>query len=971
MEDPKKSSSLQNTFLTPDIYNDLSDYLRQRLVKKGDNKEITNTRIGDNTKGIYGGSYHIPDAEYKTVFLPLVYNHVFKSKKKEYLTEKQLVTGGPLVVDVDLRHDLSIDERQYTLEHVDDLIYLYLEIIKQIYQVDSNTKFPVFVFQKPSVNVCKEKDCTKDGIHILFGIKTDHNVQQIIRQKVIKEIPNIWKDLILKNSWNDVFDEGISKGTTNWQLFGSRKPGNERYALTLIKEVSFDPGDGEIICADKKVTDFDMSKNLYKLSVRNKENALMFMRNDFIANVYGEFVNQNKKTKANTPIVISQSRSNLFNDISCITSIKCFEELELLKNEFLDDVSKTINEYDLKTIFEYVNILPESYYGEGSYDKWLRVGWALKNTSDKGLLIWIWMSAKSRTFSYSSISDLCDKWRGFERRSQGGITKSSIIYWAKRDVYDEYMKIYTETVDYYIENILNTVPVKGRAPDYDLALVLNQMVRDEFVCVSIGKNEWFRFKNNSRWYTDERGVSLSRLISTTMRPLFNSKTTGFMKNISRENLEVIEHTSNIVNHVPTDDEENDENKDRTKKALAICDRLGNTADKQSIMKQAQEICYDDTFCERLDANPYLLGFENGVIDFKEKVFRKGHPEDCVSFSTKINYIVLTKMHEPIIKEINDFMDKLFPDENLRKYMWEHLASTLIGTSSAINQMFNNYLGIGSNGKSILIMLMQYVLGDYYAEVSPTLITGERTKMGGLQPELAQLKGIRLAVMNEPDKRETINEGKMKQYTSGKDQVSCRAPYQTKTMTYTPQFNLVVVCNALMNVKANDHGTWRRIRVVEFESLFTDNPVDDDPEKPYQYKPDRTIEQKFKDWAPVFASMLVSIVFKTDGKVNDVARVLSRSKEYQKSQDYISEFVDDRLVKASDKRVKKMELNNEFALWYSANYGGKGPSPKELHEYMNKEFGRAKNQVWNGVGIKYDNDMLNDDDVIDQDDIEKL
>ena len=56
MEDPEKSSSLQNSFLTPDIYNDLSDYLRQRLVKKGDNKEITNTRIGDNTKGIYGNA---------------------------------------------------------------------------------------------------------------------------------------------------------------------------------------------------------------------------------------------------------------------------------------------------------------------------------------------------------------------------------------------------------------------------------------------------------------------------------------------------------------------------------------------------------------------------------------------------------------------------------------------------------------------------------------------------------------------------------------------------------------------------------------------------------------------------------------------------------------------------------------------------------------------------------------------------
>ena len=35
-------------------------------------------------------------------------------KNKEYLTEKQLSKGGPLLIDIDLRYDESIQTRQHT-----------------------------------------------------------------------------------------------------------------------------------------------------------------------------------------------------------------------------------------------------------------------------------------------------------------------------------------------------------------------------------------------------------------------------------------------------------------------------------------------------------------------------------------------------------------------------------------------------------------------------------------------------------------------------------------------------------------------------------------------------------------------------------------------------------------------------------------------------------------------------------------
>jgi P4 family phage/plasmid primase-like protien len=264
----------------------------------------------------------------------------------------------------------------------------------------------------------------------------------------------------------------------------------------------------------------------------------------------------------------------------------------------------------------------------------------------------------------------------------------------------------------------------------------------------------------------------------------------------------------------------------------IVGRLAKTNDKKNIMTEAKELFFDPEFLSKLDTNPYLLCFENGVIDFKTKQFRKGYPDDYLSKTTKINYISISpQLHEPIINEINDFMYKLFPIKELHDYMWEHLASTLIGTSS--NQTFNMYIGVGQNGKSVLISLMEMVLGEYKGDVPLSLVTDKRTKIGGLAPEMVALKGVRYAVMQEPSKGDRINEGVMKQITSGIDPIQARSPYMTQSITFIPQFKLVVCSNEFMEIKSQDHGTWRRIRVVDFMSLFVETPKQGDIEKPYQ------------------------------------------------------------------------------------------------------------------------------------------
>ena len=206
---------------------------------------------------------------------------------------------------------------------------------------------------------------------------------------------------------------------------------------------------------------------------------------------------------------------------------------------------------------------------------------------------------------------------------------------------------------------------------------------------------------------------------------------------------------------------------------------------------------------KLDPNPYLLCLNNYVVDFKKNTGSHWQPDDYISKCTNIDYIPLSEIKDSeSIKEVKTFIEQLFPNEDLRQYMWQHLASTLIGNND--NQTFNIYTGSGRNGKSKLVELMSKMLGEYKAYVPITLVTQKRVGIGNTSSEIVQLMGIRYAVMQEPSKGEVINEGIMKEITGG-DPIQGRALFKD-TITYIPQYNLVVCTNVLLDIKTNDDGT---------------------------------------------------------------------------------------------------------------------------------------------------------------------
>ena len=100
----KKQTSKMTT--SSSSANEYDQYIKQFYIKKGETGSsglsFTHTRIPSQEHGVSGGTFCIPP-EKLPEFWSKYSKHVITNRRHEYLTEKQLQNGGPILVDLDFR----------------------------------------------------------------------------------------------------------------------------------------------------------------------------------------------------------------------------------------------------------------------------------------------------------------------------------------------------------------------------------------------------------------------------------------------------------------------------------------------------------------------------------------------------------------------------------------------------------------------------------------------------------------------------------------------------------------------------------------------------------------------------------------------------------------------------------------------------------------------------------------------------
>jgi len=249
-------------------------------------------------------------------------------------------------------------------------------------------------------------------------------------------------------------------------------------------------------------------------------------------------------------------------------------------------------------------------------------------------------------------------------------------------------------------------------------------------------------------------------------------------------------------------------------------------------------CEGETLFNLLDSKPYLVGFKNGVFDLLNNEFRETQPTDFISMHVGYDYVA--ERNTKIEDEINTFWEKILPNKELRDY-WTLIKATCLSAGNP-HELFIILTGTGSNGKSKDLELLDKTLGAYADTIeNAVFIAGKSKNAQGPTPSLAKASKKRFVKMSEPEKREPLNWGKIKEYTGG-DKIEVRGLYNDP-IVFKPQFKLLLQCNDIPRVSnlGSSDGEERRTVIIPFEQKFYKDAKDG------QNKADTTLSSKFDGW----------------------------------------------------------------------------------------------------------------------------
>jgi len=275
----------------------------------------------------------------------------------------------------------------------------------------------------------------------------------------------------------------------------------------------------------------------------------------------------------------------------------------------------------------------------------------------------------------------------------------------------------------------------------------------------------------------------------------------------------------------------------------------------------------------LDKDPFLLGVKNGVVDLKTGKLIAPNPSVLVVKRANVNF-------DPTAEapRFRKFLEEVVPDAELRAFLVRLLAYLTTGSINEHYWFF--FVGGGRNGKSILMRVMERLLGDYSKKISVEMLmkTGPK-QQGSPSPEILQLQGRRFVYANETTEGQRLDDARIKDLTGG-DTLSGRALY-SDFASFDPTHKLLITGNNYPIVHDDSHGFWARVVVFPFDVSFTEDQID------------RNLEGKLLKEVPGILNIVLEGMkdYLANGlQVPD--RLTKATQAYRSDQDTIQQFINE-------------------------------------------------------------------------------
>ena len=965
--------------------------------------------------GQTGGKYFISDEDYPEYF-DLTYKYIFVEKGRPMnMIEQPSPTGPkPLVIDLDFRYrkDRALDH-PFELNHIRSFIERLTEGLNTFFNLEAYESLRFFICLRPQAYEDKAKGEIKDGVHIECpDLVLSYEKQAVLRRWMLGQdaVNDSFKGTGFTNPIVEIYDESCTR-KQGWFLYGESKPNIPAYDLKSV--LVYNPTtDGWLTEQPSNYTPRELLELLsirYNLVVDDNE-----VKED-VKPLFDRLTNASL-TGANQPQLGVVKLDSIDQNILVHEALADAAAMKAPDTSYEDiDLVK-------RFVRECLSVERATGYDTWKRVGWCLHNIA---PTEEMFSLWLEFSAKSPKAAENDIAKLQRAWiTGMRKEGDGRrLTIRSLRHWANEDNPVAFKDILEKDIINYVLHYVTpthnhvarlmrrmfqdnyAASINSRSTEWfefdgekhmwkkinQGVALRNKISIDVADMVMEARN---RFKRDPEYTKMEALATNNKSIEAltmTLNQLVEKRSS--LKEINkideaREIDSQIRDTESAIDFITKKQElQRADVKDKKFAELTELEmKLYNSGFKDSVMKECIGLFYEENFESTLNTNPLRLGCANGVLHLDAlkpdplhpgqmkpmrkdegdpyNFFEQGTPEDFVTFQAgrdlpeydPIPYYEYDPT-DPAQAEIADFFSKLFPRAELRAWVLKLLASCLEGKNR--EQCYYTFQGVGGNGKSKLVDLMVMTLGDYQSSLQSTALTRKRPESGAANPDIMSIKNKRFIYMQEPDDREPLNTSRMKQF-SGEDAVEARGLFQDQER-FKISGKLFMMCNALPTINAMDRGTWRRVRLIPFESKFV-NPGDKElaAGAPNVFPRDMNLNAKLKKWRGPFLSLLVHI-YQTQYAVSDNGTlepapevVMKESQAYREAFDSYAKFRFGRIRvdRDSDEQVSLTDIWRSYRYWYEAVGGaGKKLQQAELNRRLEDEFGKpSQGKYYRGVVV---------------------
>ena len=300
-----------------------------------------------------------------------------------------------------------------------------------------------------------------------------------------------------------------------------------------------------------------------------------------------------------------------------------------------------------------------------------------------------------------------------------------------------------------------------------------------------------------------------------------------------------------------------------------------------------------------DADPMMPGVANGVIDLQTQTLLPVSPNVLVTKRCNVSY-------DPSAEcpRFEKFLQEVQPDDEMRKFLQDLMGYCLMGQVG--ENIFAFLWGHGSNGKSVFVELMAWVLGDYAHKIAIEMLMRQQRNSQGPSADIMSLKGRRFVYANETAEGARLDEARVKDMTGG-DTLTGRVPYGKADINFSPSHKLFIVGNHKPDISDTSEGMWRRPVLIPFNQKI--------PEP----KQDLQLLETLKSEGPgILNWMLEGLRDWLNGGLKVPDSVKADTAAYREEQDILGDWIGDQCLAGPGCSVAKAELYNNYKLWTDDN-----------------------------------------------------